>query len=97
MKLALPEGVVTTWIQNPAGLVPAQLVASEVRLRGVCGGSFGRWNEVLDFELNATDASHLEILSPPPRAPQIFWWSLLVALAWTGENRICSKPALGGG
>ena len=70
VKLALPEGVLTGWVRNPTGLDPDRLVASEVRLRGVCAGAFGGHNEILDFDLYADDTSALEVVNPPPLAPE---------------------------
>ena len=70
VKLALPEGVLTIWVHDPAGLDPAQLVASEIRAQGVCAGAFGGLNEILDFDLYLADASALQVVNPPPTTPE---------------------------
>jgi PAS domain S-box-containing protein len=70
VKLAQPEGVLTVWVRNPAGLDPARLVASEVRVRGVCAGAFGGQSEILDFDLYAADATEFLLVNPPPQPPE---------------------------
>ncbi len=70
VKLALPEGVLTVWVRDPGGLDPARLVASEIRVRGVCAGAFGGQNEILDFDLYAADSSAVEVVNPPPLASE---------------------------
>ncbi len=70
VKLALPEGVLTVWVRDSTGIDPARLVASEIRVQGVCAGAFGGQNEILDFDLYVADATGLEILNRPPLAPE---------------------------
>ncbi|HTH47567.1 MAG TPA: ATP-binding protein [Candidatus Limnocylindria bacterium] len=66
VKLALPEGVLTVWVRDYAGLDPSRLVAAEIRAQGICAGAFGGQNEILDFDLYVNDATGLQVLDPAP-------------------------------
>ncbi|HTQ53704.1 MAG TPA: ATP-binding protein [Bryobacteraceae bacterium] len=65
LQMAVPGGRLQAFVPNPRDVVPASLVDAEVRIRGACGASFNRKNQLVGILLYVPDLNQVDVLRPP--------------------------------
>ena len=69
LTLEVDSGTVNVWIPHLPGPIPTNLVDAKVRVKGVCGATFNKKNQLIGVRLNVPSLADVQVIEEGPQNP----------------------------